>query len=1486
MKKLSLILAASLLVPVFSSSAYASADKPHNQKFKEVNMKGLERFTKTLPKPTGSLNFPSSNIAKVAKTDAATTKVQDFKCGLLSSNAWSSSDQYGAYSFSTADINKFTALYVNTECQPNAGGFFTDDKYYFTYYTKEDSEDYVKTYVVDTNTWRLDTTIDHEDDVYSVAYAMAYDPLDGVAYGSFYNGTEDSSYWGYMNLTSGEITFVKQLDDILIAVAANDQGEVYAINDNGDLVSVEKSTGAATVLKHITSYVTTNYQQAASISEDGKYLYWSLVTDSDGVATGLVTIDLSTYAASVEAFTNYEYIGALHCDAAAADEGAPADPSNLVLNFTDDNLTGTINFDVPAVDNLGAVITGDVTYIVYVDGEQYATGTTPAGQKATVSVTVANAGTHTIAVRLKNDKGVSGRIIAAKWIGIDRPNAVTNLALVKDNNSAKLSWTAPTAGAVGGFFDINRVTYTVTRNSDNKVVAEGLKATSYTDDLSSLTEPVYVSYTVTAYADNAAGASVTSNGYVFGPAFQVTAEKPVVFDFDTEACYNLFTVINANDDKTGQDGEWQWGSTSQCVGYVTGTLDGDDWLITPDIYLKADRQYIFSYDMQSYGGTYWPDKYAVYMGQGATVAAMKTQLVAPTVVYWEEYRTVKIVVTVASDGVYNFGFHALSEADGRFCMLDNIEIAESYNLKAPVAVSDLKVTAGDKGALSATVSFTTPTKAVDGSDITALTSVKVYRGADLVKEFANPAVGAALSYEDALTTDGYVNYRVVAATDKGEGVDAEEKAWIGLDAPVAPAAHMSFSGVNPVISWTAPQGRGQHGGYVNTEDLSYAVFNVVSQTILAQNLKTFTYTDTNFEYDGEGDQELFEYGVYAYNAAGQSDAGSTFFINGEKYQIPFIESVAGGTSDKLLLFKSENASSTSTSNGYDTWFIDSDYNADSQDSDKGSFMVMPSTPGVVATIQMGKIDMTNSKNAFLSFYVKRLAYENDYPETSPEDDTFDVYVGTPDYESTLVKSVRVVDLKGKYTQYTVPLTDYAGKDFIYLQFKLNSPGAYYPVQLDNVQVRNTYDVNLQVASIAAPASVDVTKDFTAKVVVKNDGVKAVSDYLVKVLAGKDVVAEKTISTSLAAAATDTVAVNLTALSSWEAKQTLVATVTVSNDECSTDNSASTSISVIRPAVNVVNDLSVTNTETAATFTWTAPKVDTVQHEVEDFESYVHGKMTTGDVGDWTLIDNDGVSWLGDVAYVVNVPGMYSVRSFQVFNQQGTATTSTWVEDDAAWAPHSGNQMMIALANESNSNDDWLVSPKLSGKAQTITFWAKGYKGKERICVYYSTTSATVAALEDNDLGDSFRLSTEWTKYTFNLPEGSLYFAIQYQGGSNSYAALIDDVEFDKEATYNVTPVVEGYNLYCDGNKVNDAVITDTTYTVNQYALGTYVVKTVYNVGESEASNAVVISSTGVADISVDTDTDAPTYDLYGRRVTNLQPGHIYIRKNQKFVFRK
>jgi hypothetical protein len=213
--------------------------------------------------------------------------------------------------------------------------------------------------------------------------------------------------------------------------------------------------------------------------------------------------------------------------------------------------------------------------------------------------------------------------------------------------------------------------------------------------------------------------------------------------------------------------------------------------------------------------------------------------------------------------------------------------------------------------------------------------------------------------------------------------------------------------------------------------------------------------------------------------------------------------------------------------------------------------------------------------------------------------------------------------------------------------------------------------------------------------------------------------------------------------------------------------------------------------------------------------------------------------------------------------------------------------MLACLYNDWENDDWLISPRLSGKEQVISFYAKtpdATKG-DQIRVYYSADGKSTSDFALLD-ARKITLNSEWTKYEYTVPEETTYFAIRYSAFSGC-AVLIDDVTFEKAASEDgIKLEVLGYNIYRDDTRLNDNVITDTQYTVKAAQSGEYAVTVVYNAGESEKSNKVNIISSGVDNISVDKQGADVIYDLMGRRVATPRAGQIYIINGTKILYNK
>ncbi len=131
-------------------------------------------------------------------------------------------------------------------------------------------------------------------------------------------------------------------------------------------------------------------------------------------------------------------------------------------------------------------------------------------------------------------------------------------------------------------------------------------------------------------------------------------------------------------------------------------------------------------------------------------------------------------------------------------------------------------------------------------------------------------------------------------------------------------------------------------------------------------------------------------------------------------------------------------------------------------------------------------------------------------------------------------------------------------------------------------------------------------------------------------------------------------------------------------------------------------------------------------------------------------------------------------------------------------------------------------------------------------------------------------------YSFNLPAGTKYFAI-HCNSENKYLLLVDDITFEaKNANKNIT--LSGYNVYCDGARVNDAPVATAAHVHNGHdgAVHTYHVTAVYEEGESSASNPAEVGSSAIDDTFAGQNTPVVTTEPGLIIVDNPNAGNVYI----------
>lgn len=252
-------------------------------------------------------------------------------------------------------------------------------------------------------------------------------------------------------------------------------------------------------------------------------------------------------------------------------------------------------------------------------------------------------------------------------------------------------------------------------------------------------------------------------------------ELPYENALNTKDLFTDFTVIDANEDgKT-----WSFNETAATTTYTYSSAnDGDDWLISPAIKLEAGKKYHFALDVEAASAS-WPERIEVKLGTEATVTGMTTTVIESTDVTWAAYQTLENeAITVAEDGYYYFGIHAISDKDQWALHVTNFLVEVAAEPTAPAAVTDLTVVPFTEE-IGAAISFTAPSTAIDGSALTDnLTKVEIYRDGQVIKTFGE---GAEIDWVAA--DQGYTNSQDITDIDLGDGITATAAKAGGTNGP-------------------------------------------------------------------------------------------------------------------------------------------------------------------------------------------------------------------------------------------------------------------------------------------------------------------------------------------------------------------------------------------------------------------------------------------------------------------------------------------------------------------------------------------------------------------------------------------------------------------------------------------------------------------------------------------------------------------------------
>ncbi len=1263
--------------------------------------------------------------------------------------------------------------------------------------------------------------------------AMGLSEYNGTVYGIFYkevgNALKQRLATVEYAANGPVVTEIAELDGNWCAFAVDGNGQGYGVKkttvaqgDNNVCVSstlckINLATGEVAEIGENTG-LCPQYISGMAFEQKSNRLFWAVCPPDE---TGLLAeVNTTTGVATVVyEFPGGEEVAGLYIPT-PPEAAAPAAVTNLAIDFPEGALNGTVKFNAPATTYDGKAATGNVNYAISFNNQVVKTGTVAYGAPVSENISVDAAGSYKVTVVASNEVGNGPVAKQTLYIGVGVPST-PEVSLVYEGGNMKISWTPVTSTVEGGYIDPKAVVYDVVRYPGAVPVVNGLNANAISQEIEETELMVSYYYTVVAHNGEKASAAGKSNVVTLGQGFPT----PYSCTFDTAEDLGLFTIIDAN----GDDRTWAFNGGEARVQYnISAAMD--DWMITPPIKLEAGKLYEFEFDAKAYRATS-PERIEVMMGQGNTVADMTKVLVEPTEITSTSGEHYLIRVVPETSGYYNFGFHGISDKNMWYLYVDNISVSGAMNADIPAAVSDLTVEPGTNGDLYATISFVSPSKLLSGKDAKELTKIDVLMDGEVIFN-ARPLVGTKITCPAVVEEAGTYNFSVVAYNENGAGEAASVSAYIGIDYPEAitnaKVVESSSKLGEVTITWDAVS-KDVRGNVINA---TYNVYDYSTGKLvpLAENLTEPKYTCQAVDGD---DQDFVQYAVFAVSERGQGDGAVASAIVGAPY-VNYFESLPNGTLSHVLV--------TSLVNGAPSWSIfkdDTIGGVTSYDADNGFIGMKGSAIGDASALMLGKISLADLDEPLFTFYTFNVS-----DGQNPNTNIVEVYVedlsGNAGYQLAYENYISETGPISSWNKISVDLSEYAGKN-VALKVVANTQWYVYTF-FDAFKVANLVEKDLAVA-VDAPASVVPGNSIDVNVTVKNVADKPANGYTVKVKANN--VVFKTIEgEEVASGAQKTVQIPYEFSAVDEDPVEFSAEVVYAGDE-NADNNVSNAV-VVTPKVSIYPvpvDLAGEVTPEGVALTWGEPDLSgsNIYAKVEDFESGVAGDK---EFAGWTFVDVDK-SPVGGFQNT-DVPGITpgeTLASFFVFDAAGDAFNQTF---DA----HSGTKYLAAMFRyDDGQADDWAISPMLSGNAQTVSFFASSYSGDypEKIEVYYSTGSLDVKDFVKIE-GVGGVVPAEWTLYTADLPAGAKYFAIR-SCASSSFMLMVDDVTYETGVNFSDLSIV-GYNVYRNAVKVNaepeaecEYLDTEATAQNNEYA-----VTAVYTVGESKASEKLLISTSSLDEV--------------------------------------
>ena len=867
-------------------------------------------------------------------------------------------------------------------------------------------------------------------------------------------------------------------------------------------------------------------------------------------------------------------------------------------------------------------------------------------------------------------------------------------------------------------------------------------------------------------------------------------------------------------DGNGDTCEWTFGPNGG-ASYKTSnyrSTQADDWMVTPEIYLEEGQVYEFTAPAytQSATSASKPQRLSVYVGQGVTKEAFATCLVEQTNVcaYKENAVMLRGVFKAPATGGYNFAILCDTPRNNQWgydntVCIPEVHVTSGMSESAPAIVTDVVITPEASGLHKATIAAKAPATDIMGLPLSGRVTIDIYRDGEKVKTLtANP--GAAISvYTDNVAGMGDYVYSLVASQDNVAGPAYKKSVFIGPYAAKAPENVKILEAYQPgyVMVYWDPVTQDVNKNSISASNVTYMVYslgkddegNQIFVPVLDAPVKSPNAVFMANDYPQE--QKLVEYFVKASNREAEGTYARTPYIAvGNAYKLPVKYSNLADVNSHVL-------GTGSIVGGAGFSIVDDGEGVTSQDGDDCFFSSYSDQTDKSCYLFTGKIDLADCERPELSFHTWKLDMDdtNDIQTHILVDGEWQTITPAPDYGYADHKDM----LPGCWTKVRYDLSAYKGKH-VQLRFTSHHK-SHLNTLIDNIRIQEVADKDLVALSIEAPAMVKAQESFDVIISLTSYGWMSAKDYTVELFRDGDIVASRPgpeIGYEGSAIVTFD---NVISLFDENDTEAVFSAEIIYDGDKDASNNVTAEVTVTREVsgLPVVSDLRGELLSEGAKLTWTGYSTDGLQpmrmtEGFEDAESW--GTAVDG----WTMVDEDKEPILTNLSGGIKLP--FASRSklpWFVFDD------TDWTGKAAALA-HGGHKYLGSSSSADCDSDegyepptkDWAISPKLTGEAQTISFWAKSLTSGERVQIWYS--------LEDTD----------------------------------------DIKQFTPDPLFNA-PVLVGYDIYRDGEKINSEPVTANEYLDEGEYSGrhTYHVVGVFDKGISELSNGVTLEQSGLEKVS-------------------------------------